>query len=133
MVKDNITGNTLKLDKASINTDDGKTAYKMFMEGVKHEDKPKIEEKKPCLAVGDTVYVTNINEAYIDLYELIEKHPNLALYYQYHTTPDVETVYEVKMVCPNTFEEDRHNRYIYAIADGKDRIFLVGDTGLAKW
>lgn len=133
VLKDNITGDSLKIAKEDLGSKEADEAYKMFMESVKHEEKPKIEAPKfPDFTVGDFVKIVNNREAYTKHHDFIEKYPNLALYYQFGTTPANGLVGTVKMMCINSYEEDSHNRYICVVQDGDDRVWLIGEKGLER-
>lgn len=133
VVKDNITGDILKIAKENLGSKESDEAYKMFMERCKHKEKPKIEAPKPLdFTVGDFVKIVDNREAYTKHHDFIEKYPNLALYYQFGTTPANSLVGTVKMMCVNSYEEDSRNRYICVVQDDEDRVWLIGENGLEK-
>lgn len=133
VVKDNTTGDSLKIAKENLGSKEADEAYKMFMERCKHEEKPKIEAPKfPDFNVGDFVEIVDNREAYNKHHDFIKKYPDIAIYYQFGTTPANGLVGTVKMMCFNSYEEDSNNRYICVVQDDEDRVWLVGDNGLEK-
>lgn len=125
---DNKDGTTVE---AKCHPDDNFDIGTGIEEAFKKLNEKRDEEARKVIKVGDMVEVVNNGQTYSTYTDWCYKNLpfNLVKQYAYNVTPYTGTVGKVVYIAPHLLD---NKSKIVAIKDNKNRIFLIGESGLKK-